>query len=747
MPATVAICLAVLLCALSEGASAQSSAPSDTIRIGRTSGRIVIDGDLSDPGWRTATRVDKWYETNPGDNTEPPVRSVGYLAYDDRYFYAGFEFDDPEPRRIRAPLGDRDDVPPYTDYGGVILDTRHDGRTGVLLLANARGIQYDSVSDDVTGNEDSSPDFYWESAARITDHGWTLEMRIPFSSLRYHNADPQTWGILLYRNYPRAFRYQFFSAKMPRGGNCFICRSNPLNGLEHLPAGSHLVATPYVTAAETAAPAGDLGTPLVGQPVRPHGGLDVKWTPAADHAIDLTVKPDFSQVESDTAQIAANQRFALFFAEKRPFFLEGTELLTTPIQAVYTRTITAPTWGARATGKVGGFGYTALFADDAGGGSVVIPASNSSSFANQDFSSRVFVGRVRRDLGKSFIGVLVTDREAGANGYNRVVGPDFQWRPAPSEIVTGQWLFSDTRVPNQPALASSWMGQTLRSSAAIVQWSHSTTHLDLTGIYKDFGDGFRADTGYVPQVGFRETYGESGYTFRPKGLVSRLRTFLQFDRQVDRAGTLVSREVSPGFGFDARWNSFMRFRYANDRVQSGAAIFPRQQFIYTVQISPSRWISQVSLDGTLGQEVDFDNSRRGTGSTLNLNVTIRPTNHLQLAVIESTRRLNVPDGSIVSARLFTADVSRLKATYTFTARSFVRIVGQYVSTHRDPSLYLSTVSRLDGGFAGSALFAYKLNWQSVLFVGYGDDRTLDQESRLQRADRQFFVKVAYAFQR
>src|SRR5438094_7989665 len=159
----------------------------------------------------------------------------------------------------------------------------------------------------------------------------------------------------------------------PRGGNCFICRSNPLVGLEHLPAGGHIVAAPDITASETARPRGELGAPIVNAPVKPHAGLDVKYTPNADNAIDLTAKPDFSQVESDTAQIAANERFALFFPEKRPFFLEGVNLLATPIQAVYTRTITAPRWGGRATGKEGGITYTALAAEDAGGGSVMIP--------------------------------------------------------------------------------------------------------------------------------------------------------------------------------------------------------------------------------------------------------------------------------------------------------------------------------------------------------------------------------------
>src|SRR5579864_3715673 len=263
-----------------------SAAPE--IHLQRAAGAITIDGDLSDPGWQGATRVETFFETNPGDNVPASVKTVAYLTYDDRYFYAAFEFFDPDPKSIRAPLGVRDYVPSYTDYGGVILDSKHDGKTGVLLLANPRNVQYDAVTDDVTGNEDSSYDVYWDSATRIDARGWVLEMRVPFSSLRYGAADPQTWGILLYRNRPRNFRVQMFSAKLPRGTNCFICHSNPLTGLSGLPKGGHLVAAPYLSGTDERLPQGgaDSATPLAPARPRADGGLDVKRTPNANNAVD-----------------------------------------------------------------------------------------------------------------------------------------------------------------------------------------------------------------------------------------------------------------------------------------------------------------------------------------------------------------------------------------------------------------------------------------------------------------------------
>ena len=353
--------------------SAQAPADgSEPIRITRAAGPIEVDGNLDDPGWKGAVRIDTFYETNPGDSVPPKVKSVAWLTYDDHFFYAAFEFSDPNPKAIRAPYGDHDETPSYTDYGGIILDTQNDGKTAAMFLANPRGIQYDAISSDVSG-EDNSPDFYWDSAARIGPDGWRLEIRVPFSSLRYNKADPQIWNVLLYRNYPRDFRYQMFNAKLPRESSCFICHAQKIVGLTGLPSGNHIVLAPYATGKLNQTAAGDPGSRLSGG-TKWDGGLDAKWNPNAVTAVDATINPDFSQVESDVAQISTNERFALFFPEKRPFFLEGLDLFSTPIQAVYTRTITSPSWGVRSTGQLDGVRYTALVADDRGGGASSCPA-------------------------------------------------------------------------------------------------------------------------------------------------------------------------------------------------------------------------------------------------------------------------------------------------------------------------------------------------------------------------------------
>ncbi len=741
--------VAALLCLLvhSSPVSAQSNMSGETLHIARAAAPIRIDGDLSDEGWQQIVPVTTWYEVNPGDNTPPRIRNVGRLAFDDRFLYAALEFEDPNPKAIRAPFSDRDDASVgFYDFGGLFVDAGDSGRTANLFVVTPRNIQADSIIDDGSG-EDRSPDFFWQSATRITERGWTVEMRIPFSSLRYKHGDPQTWAIMLYRNYPRDRNYQFLSAKMPRGFNCFVCHANTLIGLQRLPSGSHIVAAPYMTSSANATPLAGFGSPLASKEQQ-QAGLDVKYTPTPNTALDLALNPDFSQVESDVAQISANERFALSVPEKRSFFLEGVDLLQTPIQAVYTRTITSPAWGGRVTGKAGATRYTAFVSADDGGGSVVIPGTQGSSFAAQDFASTVFVARAKRDIGRSFVGVLVTDREGHDNAaFNRVAGPDFQWRAGAADAISGQWLVSDTRTPNRPDLAPQWTGASLTSHAGTLQWSHSTTRFDVSAAVKDVGDKFRAETGFVPQVGYRESSGSTGWTFRPAGFVNKLRTFVMLDRQTDRDGSVLSRSVHPGIAMTSGWNGAVQLLYKDDDIRAGARTIDRKQVGYAAQFSPSRLLSIISISGSIGQQIDFANARPAAGTTLNVTAMLNPTNHLNLSVDQNQSWVDVDQLAGESARLFTARVSRMRGTYTFTSRMFVRMTAQYVSTTRAARLYAAQVPSDEGNVTGQILLSYKLNWQSVVFAGYGDDRVLSTDDRFVKTGRQFFVKLAYAVQR
>ena len=735
---------ALFLCALAAASATIAAGPTLTIR--RATAPITIDGDLSDPGWQDATRVDEWYETNPGDNVTPPVRSVAYLTYDDHFFYAGFKFYDPDPSKIQGPYNDRDHIGGNTDdYGGVILDTHNDGKSAILFLVNPRNIQYDSVSDDTTGNEDSSPDFFWDSATKIDRDGWTLEIRIPFTTLRYKGSDPQ-WGIMLYRNWPRDRRYQFFANKIPRGGNCFICNESRLAGLRDLPPAGHLVTAPYLNTQSIGETRDGLGSPIETRPLKNNAGIDVKFTPNRDTAIDATINPDFSQIESDTAVIKTNQRFAIFFPEKRPFFLEGNELFNTPIQAVYTRTITAPRWGGRSTGKIGDNAYTILVAQDRGGGSVIIPGPLGSNFAPQDFSSTDAVFRIRHDFGRSYVSFLTTDRSINGGGYNRVFGPDFQWK-TDRNTITGEVLLSDSQTPNRPDLASEWNGQRLKSYAADLSYSYSSKTWDFYSDNKNYGDNFRADIGFVPEVGYRANYDELGYTIYPKsGFFSRVRFygFSEYDSMQD--GSQLYRLFSAGFGADGKFQSFSRWRIARENWRAGDRMFQTDRLYYQEQFGINKVLTQFGFNGWIGQGVDFANVRAGRGVDFEPFATIRPTSHLQIDLTSGIAWLNEPD-TMNRHRLFTSQVERIRATYTFNAKMFLRTILQNQRTNQSQTLYTFDVDQHSGDLASQVLFAYKLNWQTVLYVGYGDDRgVMPIDATFQPLTRSAFFKISYAFQ-
>jgi hypothetical protein len=197
---------------------------------------------------------------------------------------------------------------------------------------------------------------------------------------------------------------------------------------------------------------------------------------------------------------------------------------------------------------------------------------------------------------------------------------------------------------------------------------------------------------------------------------------------------------------NGRWNSFISAKYTFDRVRSGDRVLPRQQLIFDLEASPSRAITGIVLSGSLGQEIDFANHRAGSGPTLNFKVTIRPTDHLELRLSAARRWLDV-DTLQGPQRLFNARVDRVWTTYTFSSHCFLRLIGQYVESRNDPRLFTDAVAPKNGSFSGSTLFAYKLNWQTVLFAGYGDDREISDVGTLEPAARRYFVKVSYAFQR
>jgi uncharacterized protein DUF5916/cellulose/xylan binding protein with CBM9 domain len=722
------------------------------ITVKRLSSPIELDGALDDAAWQDAAVVDQFFETFPGDNTEPAAKTIVYLGYDDKYFYMGVHAYDPQPDKIRAPYVERDSVIGTDDNLAVFLDTRNDRRSAIELRVNPRGDQGDAIYDDGTGNEDFSFDTFYDTAAKLTSDGWTAEYRIPFSSLRYSRDKEVKWGILVWRNYPRDQRYGYHSSPIPRGSNCWICRSREINGLVDLPAGGHYVAAPYATGRRVDEPSGPLGTSLDDTTNDYDIGGDVKWTPSASNALDATINPDFSQIESDVGQIPTNSRFALFFPEKRPFFLEGLDLFDTPIQAVYTRNINDPAWGARDTGKFGGSSFTALLTDDDGGGGVIIPGPTGSDLGFADFRAKNFIGRLRHDFGGSFAGLVATAREIedkDGGGYNRVFGPDFNYRWSGVDQLTGQFLYSKTETTNRPDLGvSEWDGRELSDHAAMLEWLHTARDWTWRLTARDYGDDFRADLGFLPQVGIRLGRFALFRNYYPEhGALRRVQPYVVLRYIEDQHGNEVERLTIPAIQVQGTHNLFTYLELSiNEHQQVNGKLLEYSHINTFLQVDPGRRLSRVGYFISLGEALDNILGRKGHGGEINPFFTWKPTDHLVLDFTADRQWVDLDEAG-AKGRLFTAQIERLKATYNFNARSFVRLIGEYFDQNRDPALYAPLVLREHAGsFSGSALFAYRLNWQTVFFLGYGDDRRQDLQGDLQKADRAVFLKISYAFQ-
>jgi hypothetical protein len=461
-------------------------------------------------------------------------------------------------------------------------------------------------------------------------------------------------------------------------------------------------------------------------------------------AIDATINPDFSQIESDVAQITADTRFALFYPEKRPFFMEQSQLFNLPIQAVYTRTITSPRWGVRATGQFGSNAYTLLAGEDRGGGTVILPGAAASSTAPQDFHSIFGIGRIQHAFAnRSYVSLLATDREIEGGGYNRVLGPDFQWTPGDRDQVVGQFLLSETRTPNRPDLSAAWTGQSLGSHALYATWNHSSRHWNWTTTYRDLGENFRADDGFVPQVGIREGVVSASYVFYTEGFFSRVTPVAVLDSVTDVNGHTVTRLVEPGIVFQGKSNLFAEVDYnAYERERAGSNLLHNERSHVSLSVNPPGFLTSISLDGHVGKSIDFVGNRAGRGGDFTFAATARPTRHLQLDANLAGQWLDLE-----GRRLFTAQIERLKATYVFSRTTFVRVIGQYLRTDSHPERYPVPVPKYAGVFQGSALFGYQVNWQTVLYAGYGDTRVLSDNAQLVNAGRQLFIKLSYAFQR
>jgi uncharacterized protein DUF5916/cellulose/xylan binding protein with CBM9 domain len=715
-------------------AAAAGDDPTERATFSRAAGEIIVDGRLDETSWRCATPLKKFYEIYPGNTGQPPVATTVSFLYDERNIYVAVRALDPQPAAIRAPIVRRDQVLSDQDYVEVFLDPLNTRRSASFFRVSARGIVTDGQYDDKYRLREYSPDFDFDAATTIDEEGWTAEIRIPLSSLRYQAGVGNPWAYVVYRNLPRQQVVSMASAPIPRGENCDLCYANLLDGIPVEQSGS-LSVIPHIAYArfdDDVATSDQL-----------EAGVDLTWKPRENTVVDATILPDFSQIEADAPQLTANTQFALALTEKRPFFLEGTDLLATQIPAIYTRTFTDPDVGVRITDRSSRHEYTALALRDAGGGTVIEPGPINSRVAFQDFESNAFVGRDRFLFDNGSLGMLATGRFNGDGSRNVVVGADGTWTPSAAEQITAQFLSSQTRNPHRPDLLDVWTGQRLAGSAASLAWTHSSNDWYANVRYEAYDPDFRAWNGFVTQVGVASINGiGSLYFYADDGsFITRFGPQLTVSRVAANGGERISQSMSPGVFLRGARDTVVSLAWQPEsQVTTLAGPRSCDSFVLGITSSPFSWMPQAALSATGGEAVDTVTGEIGDG--LNLLATI-PLRFSRLE-IESTggyQTLQSRDGTM----LFTERNMQAAAIWHFSSRLNLRLTHQQATFDAQPPFAGLSAAMHANTRLSSFLLSYQKNWQTRVYVGAvtTSDTIAAPEPTRARAI-QVFAKISYA---
>jgi hypothetical protein len=718
-----------------------------TFAITRAASPVKVDGVLDEDAWKTATVVPLPYEWAPGENVPPPVETQCLVTFDAKNLYIAFRAFDPKPSDIRAHLMDRDDTDTLIqdDHLGMMIDTFNDERRAFQFRVNPLGVQADAVFSEQDGIEDFSWDMIWSAVGRITADGYIVETALPLKQLRFQPGEgTQTWGFEAFRSWPRNVRHRISSQPRDRNKSCFLCQENKISGLEGLAQGRNLEFDPTATFSRTDQRTSPADPGLTNGDPDAEAGLTARWSVTSNMTFNGAVNPDFSQVEADVAQLDVNQRFALFYPEKRPFFLEGIDFFTTPIQAVFTRTVADPLFGAKLTGKQGG-NAVGLFVTRDRINNLLFPANQNSSSTSLDDDVTTVVGRYRRDVGSgSTIGGIYAARE-GEGYHNRQFGVDAFWRPTQSDSMRVQYIRTDTQYPTAVAEAN---GQPLGGFAGNGTWidyQHVTRTWAAFGSYDAYDSGFRSDTGFVPRVDYRAFMGQGQRRwFRGAGAwFNTIDVGMRGWRMMDDDWNLTDQTVAGFINYTGPYQTQLRFNMPHDIVVYEGARYEYFHPNVYVGIKPSGR-SAFSVTARFGDGVDYANNRKATGVLqFGPAVEYRPASRVSVQLSYNLDQLSVDGG-----RLYRANLTQLKMIYHLNVRTFVRAILQYTDITRDPSLYVYPVDSRTRQFFSQYLFSYKLNPQTVLFAGYSDNSNDAGGSHgldLQRQNRTLFVKIGYAW--
>ena len=434
-------------------------------------------------------------QREPGDGVPSSVETTAYLSYDDGHLYAVFVCKD-DPAKVRANMTKREAIM-GDDVVAVLLDTYNDGRRAYEFIVNPLGIQLDGVTTEGQ-DDDFSYDTLWQSDGKLTADGYVVLLKIPFKSLRFSSAPAQTWGVAVGRIIPRNNETSFWPYITRRIAG-FGQQMATMEGLQGISPGRNLQIIPYGDFA-TARVLDEDGVHVTENSAR--AGVDGKAVIKDALTVDMTVNPDFSQIESDEPQVTVNQRFEVFFPEKRPFFIENAGYFESPQNLFFSRRIADPGVGVRLTGKARGWAFGVLGVNDEEPGREYEAGDPRSGKL-----AGVGVFRVQREFARqSYIGGIFTDRELGPSA-NRVYGADARWKFTDNWTATGQWVGSRTiDETGDSTSGTSWVAEVRREGRGF----------DYMGAVTSRSPDFRSELGYIRRVDMREVVQEADFAWYPE---------------------------------------------------------------------------------------------------------------------------------------------------------------------------------------------------------------------------------------
>ncbi len=717
------------------GGTACADAPVPSVNLARLAAPPNIDGVLDEAEWKGAQRIELRHQIQPGDNAPPSEKTEVFLAYDREHLYLAFHAYDSDPQAIRARVARRDDVY-LDDYVTVYLDTFNDRRRAYVLYFNPLGIQADGII--IGGNlgetsevKDLTWDGILESKGRVADDGYVVEAAIPFKTLRFQSGGKQTWGLHLQRWIARKAE-RIHWQPISRAVQELLPQMGQLEGLEDIFAKRTLDLIPTLTGSSHSERERDVllpGGARLNTVNKLDPGLTLTYTLTPNLTLSATVNPDFSQIEADVPQLTVNQRFALFYPERRTFFLEGAEFFRSPGLRTFvnTRQIIDPDWGVKLTGKLGKQQLGYLAASDRAPGLRFAP--DDKRFGTNALFN---VFRVRRDVGANpRVGAFVTDRRF-AGSSNTVLATDGELRFTPADTLGFQGAWTTTRELD---------GAVKKGSTSYVWHQHSGRH------WRTFTNAYHTTPAYITQTGFNRrsgvygARGNYGYLFQPKenSWWVSLRPFVVPQLIKTWDGRIDESYFDPGFDLKlARGISFYIYRSWSQEYFGGRAL-AHQSNVASYTIHAFR---RISVDGRVrtGEGVSFNPRQPQVGQRLEMEhtITFKPNDRLNASLLYLSDRINE---KATNRRLLRQDILRSRTTYQFTRAHAVRTLLDYDTAARQ--------------FGASLLYAWEPRPNTALFLGYNDllyngydplnrERTPDQFIRQRRT---LFMKLSYQFRR